>query len=248
MGNRKQPFGYKIELGEIVPHPQEADAVRQIYTHYLAGASFMALAEELQEQGIPYDGDKHWNKNMMARILENHRYVGTDRFPALITQEQFNAVQKRRKEMRPEIQQTDGEKELRKLCGSVPSKSVQYKILQMLNTMVKDPQLIQHKTEPDPMVQTLKQQRRELDALLNTPPVDEAEARKMALAYADAVLDSIGPEKFETERLRKLFSSIQSLTELDADLLRLSIRKIVYAGKKVKILIKNNQWIEGECT
>ena len=150
MGNRKQPFGYKMEFGTIVPQPQEADAVRQIYTHYLAGASFSALAEELQEQGIPYDGDKPWNKNMMARILENSRYVGTDRFPALITQEQFNAVQERRKEMRPEIQQTDGEKELRKLCGSVPPKSVQYKILQMLNAMVKDPQLIQHKPESKP--------------------------------------------------------------------------------------------------
>ena len=28
MGNRKQPFGYKMEFGEIVPQPQEAEAVR----------------------------------------------------------------------------------------------------------------------------------------------------------------------------------------------------------------------------
>ena len=28
MGKRKQPFGYKMKLGEIVPQPQEAEAVR----------------------------------------------------------------------------------------------------------------------------------------------------------------------------------------------------------------------------
>ena len=30
MGKRKQPFGYKMKLGEIVPQPQEAEAVRSI--------------------------------------------------------------------------------------------------------------------------------------------------------------------------------------------------------------------------
>lgn len=35
MGKRKQPFGYKMKLGEIVPQPQEAEAVRSIYLQYL---------------------------------------------------------------------------------------------------------------------------------------------------------------------------------------------------------------------
>ena len=48
MGKRKQPFGYKMKLGEIVPQPQEAEAVRSIYLQYLAGASFKQLAEQLQ--------------------------------------------------------------------------------------------------------------------------------------------------------------------------------------------------------
>lgn len=47
MGNRKQPFGYKMEFGEIVPQPQEAETVRSIYLQYLAGASFKQLAERL---------------------------------------------------------------------------------------------------------------------------------------------------------------------------------------------------------
>ena len=65
MGNRKQPFGYKMEFGEIVPQPQEAETVRSIYLQYLAGASFKQLAERLQTEDVPYDGDKPWNKNMV---------------------------------------------------------------------------------------------------------------------------------------------------------------------------------------
>ena len=68
--NRKRPFGYKMEFGEIVLHPAEAETVRWIYDHYLAGASYNALVDKLRERGISYDGDKPWNKNMVARILE----------------------------------------------------------------------------------------------------------------------------------------------------------------------------------
>ena len=75
MGKRKQPFGYKMKLGEIVPQTQEAEAVRSIYLQYLAGASFKQLAEQLQTEDVPYDEDKSWNKNMVARILEDDRYT-----------------------------------------------------------------------------------------------------------------------------------------------------------------------------
>ena len=35
------------------------------------------------------------------------------------------------------------------------------------------------------------------------------------------------------------------MRELDAELLRQSIRKITYSDRIVKILLKNNQWMEG---
>ena len=106
MGKRKQPFGYKVKLGEIVPQPQEAETVRSIYLQYLAGASFKQLTEQLQAEDVPYDEDKSWNKNMVARILEDDRYIGEKEFPALIPTKQFHAAQERRKEMRPEYKQT----------------------------------------------------------------------------------------------------------------------------------------------
>ena len=79
--NRKLPFGYQMERGELKEHPVEAETVRDIFCRYLAGASFAALAEHLRNDGPAYDGDKPWNKNMVARILENAKYTGNDGFP-----------------------------------------------------------------------------------------------------------------------------------------------------------------------
>lgn len=30
-GNQKQPFGYRMEMGEIVPNPEEAKLVQSIF-------------------------------------------------------------------------------------------------------------------------------------------------------------------------------------------------------------------------
>ena len=93
MGNRKLPFGYKMVMGEIVVHPQEAQAVQGIYARYLAGASFNDITDHLKEKGPPYDADKPWNKNMVARILEDNRYAGTERFPAILSAVPRSAAQ-----------------------------------------------------------------------------------------------------------------------------------------------------------
>ena len=87
-------FGYRMELGDIVPSPNEAETVRYIYTRYLAGASFQCLANELNQKAIPYHTGKSWNKNMVARILEDSRYVGADLYPTIISAEQLQAVRK----------------------------------------------------------------------------------------------------------------------------------------------------------
>ena len=38
MGNRKQPFGYRMTLGEITILPEEAELVRFIFQSYAGGA------------------------------------------------------------------------------------------------------------------------------------------------------------------------------------------------------------------
>ena len=244
MGNRKQPFGYKMEFGEIVPQPQEAETVRSIYLQYLAGASFKQLAEQLQTEGVPYDGDKPWNKNMVARILEDDRYIGRKNFPALIEAEQFRAAQERRKEMRPEYKQTPAQKELRRLCGGIVPDSVARKVLKILNQVVDDPQLIKIESSGVPTTEDIRQRRLELDKLLQTPPVDEEIARQKAMELAVLTLVSVEMEEYEAHRLRSIFGKQTKLRDLDANLLKQGVRKIECCGDNVRVVLKNNQVLE----
>ena len=55
MGNRKQPFGYKMSLGKIVIQESEAKLVQEIFLRYIAGESLNELTESLRQQDIPYD-------------------------------------------------------------------------------------------------------------------------------------------------------------------------------------------------
>ena len=244
MGKRKQPFGYKVKLGEIVPQPQEAETVRSIYLQYLAGASFKQLAEQLQTEDVPYDEDKSWNKNMVARILEDDRYIGEKEFPALIPTKQFPAAQERRKEMCPEYKQTPAQKELRKLCGGIVPDSVARKVLKILNQVVDDPQLIKIESSSVPTTEDIRQRRLELDKLLQTPPADEEIARQKAMELAVLTLVSVEMEEYEAHRLRSIFGKQAKMRELDANLLRQSVRKITYGSKTVKVLLKNDQVLE----
>ena len=244
MGKRKQPFGYKVKLGEIVPQPQEAETVRSIYLQYLAGASFKQLAEQLQTEDVPYDEDKSWNKNMVARILEDDRYIGEKEFPALIPTEQFHAAQERRKEMCPEYKQTPAQKELRKLCGGTVPDSVARKVLKILNQMVDDPQIIKIETSGVPTTEDIRRLRQELDTLLHTPPVDEDAARQKALEVASLKLASVKTEEYESHRLRGVFETHPKMDALDAALLKQSLRKIECHGDTVCLLLKNGQWLE----
>lgn len=86
---------------------------------------------------------------------------------------------------------------------------------------------------------------RKLDELLNTPPVDEDRAREMALHLAELQLNAIGPEEYETERLQRLFQAHSPMSELNQELLHESVRHITYADRRVTILLKNHQTMEG---
>ena len=96
---RKTPFGYMVQGGETVPCPAEADAVQGIFARYLAGASYSRIAEEMSKGNIPYhQHTNHWNKHMVKRILENGKYLGTDGYPRLVSDEDFLAVQLQRED------------------------------------------------------------------------------------------------------------------------------------------------------
>lgn len=87
--------------------------------------------------------------------------------------------------------------------------------------------------------------RRELETLLQDPPVDEERAKELTFEIATIQLNGVGPEEYETERLQRLFQRRQPMAELDAELLHESVRKITYSGDKTTVLLKNNQSFEG---
>ena len=94
---RKIPFGYMIRDGLIRPHPQEAKAVRYIFSQYLTGASLLTIAVDMTRQGVRYHRHTaEWNKHMVKRILENTKYIGDSNYPRLVADEDFTAAQHQR--------------------------------------------------------------------------------------------------------------------------------------------------------
>ena len=243
--NRKRPFGYKMEFGEVVLHPAEAETVRWIYDSYLAGASYNALVDKLRERDVPYDVDKPWNKNMAARILADRRYTGEAGYPSIIPEGQFHMTQVRRQERASPCKKTPAQKELRKLCGGSPPAGVERHVLGLLNRLIQHPELITCpvlEEEPPPEAKEL---RRELDGLLHRPPVDETQAKGLAFRLAALQLAAIGSEEYETLSLRRLFHGRAPMEELDQEVLHESVRRITVSNGTVTVLLKNNQTLEG---
>ena len=81
MKNRRLPFGYKMEMGELALHTQEAEVVRWVFGQYGEGMAYNSLVDKLNGQPIPYDEGKPWNKNMVARMLEDRLTLGRKAIP-----------------------------------------------------------------------------------------------------------------------------------------------------------------------
>ncbi len=63
----------------------EAEVIRRIYRSYAEGLSYKVIAESLTEEGIQYMPEKPaWNKNMVARILQNKKYLGMGKYPLIV--------------------------------------------------------------------------------------------------------------------------------------------------------------------
>ncbi|WP_295092915.1 recombinase family protein [Ruminococcus sp.] len=90
--NRRIPFGYQMNNGVIVTEPRELYAVSKIFADYLKGKSLLEISRSMQEERIPYHPgeDFGWNKNMVKRILENEKYLGTETYPQLISADIFH--------------------------------------------------------------------------------------------------------------------------------------------------------------
>ena len=129
MTNRKQPFGYKICRGKPVIYETEADIVRQIFKAYLSGASYSTITDMLHGQAVSYDEGKPWNKNMIARILGDKRYIENDVYPQIISAADFSIVQRQREARTKVCAKTEAQKALSKLCSVQLSAQLEQQVL-----------------------------------------------------------------------------------------------------------------------
>ena len=241
--NRELPFGYRMELGKIVVHPKEAEIVTYIFRQYILGASYKDLVENLRNQDMPYDQGRLWNKNMVARILENGKYTGQPGWPSIISMEMFERASEKRSSKITPSKKTDAQKVLRRLSGGSGAE-VEQTVLRLLNLLIMEPQQI---SAPQPIPASLNrvlELRSALDHELEQQPINEDAVKRLTMELASAQYEEIGSQEYETERLRHLFQRQAPMQNLDAELLQAAVNRIHVHGNKIKIQLKNGQILE----
>ena len=241
MGNRKLPFGYQMRMGEIIRNEPEAKAVRDIFLQYTLGASLKEIAEQMSKTGPTYDEGKSWNKNMVARILENAKYTGTDSYSKLVDIKIFEVVAEKRQTKQCLPERTPAQKALRRVCSKPPTPEIEQQVTHLLVRLAEQPACItQPEKQPTPIYSTTHA---ELDDILNTQPLDEAAARSLICKLAQEQYDAIGNEEYETARLRRLFTAFECTAELNAELLQSAVSAVLVTRQTVRLQLKNGQII-----
>ena len=169
--NRKLPFGYAMQMGKICIQEQEAGLVKEIFLDYIRGASFLQITEKLNSQSVAYNLQTRWNKNIVARILEDRRYIGEKRFPRIIDSELFNAAFTKRAAKQITSQPTELQKALRRLSGQKATQQMEQEVLTLLGRLIRQPECVRL---PSHAQADLEEERRlcgELDALMSRQPV-----------------------------------------------------------------------------
>ena len=245
MGNRKHPFGYTMKCGRCVVCNSEADIIKSIFTMYAHGKSFSEIANALIIRSIAYSNECLWNKNIIARILEDSRYIGHNGYPPIVSEQEFySAARIRKAKVQPDIR-TAAQKVLRKKCSSPPTPSTEEQVISILNVLIKHPDLIHVQDDPyhNDKVGTLQEQ---LDTVMLCQPIDEATAIKLIYEIAAEQYNQIDDSAYETERLHRLMLRFKPADELNAELLAKSIDRILVYKNSIQVILKNGQTISSE--
>ena len=102
------PFGYQARENRLVPQPQQAQVVREIYRRFLAGTSLTAIARWTQETGARTHRGNPLDARRVRYILTNPVYLGQLRWRSrgetlhavqthqpIVSEELFQAAQER---------------------------------------------------------------------------------------------------------------------------------------------------------
>ena len=246
---RKFPFGYRMEFGKVVIDPDESKWVIYIFEQYILGESFKSISDTLKDAGISYDADKLWNKNIVARILQDRRYKGEGKFPQIIDTYVFQMVDQKRSQKAADIQLTKSQKMLKKKCGYQVTPHLEYEVLYLLNTLAGKPEQIEIPNIHPKDTSSVETLQAELEKLLVVLPVDETQARQKLIETTVAMYEAIDPREYETQRLKRIFGREQRRSKLDSNLLEQCISDVtIDSTGRVRLRLKNDQIVErGEC-
>lgn len=103
--NGSLPLGYiRGTDGRYAICEEEAEIVREAFRRVAAGEKFLQIFEDFNSRGLLTKKGKAWNKSSFNKMLTNERYIGIYIYgdvripggiPAIVTQEQFDAVANR---------------------------------------------------------------------------------------------------------------------------------------------------------
>ena len=270
MANRMLPFGYCIQNGQIRVAEPEANVVRTIFQRYAEGLSYSGLAEELNGQGVPYAAGKHWNKNMVARILRDERYLGDSTYPQIVASESFRLA----RAAKPNVSGTAEREEItdiRRLarcglchgpmhrerknywrcpqCMESPASIRDAHLIScaehLLHTLCEQPDTAAPSPAAATENTTIQTAQVEFDQELDKPEFDEAAATTRALALAAAKLDTLDSQDYETMRIRYILTHAKLHDGLDVGLLRqITAAILIYPSGAVGIKLRNGQNVE----
>ena len=89
------PYGYRKEGSDLVIIPEEAAVVREIFDSILSGYGISAIADDLNERGIPGPKGTPWLASTVRDITRNPAYIGDQLYQKNYVDDNFK--QKRNK-------------------------------------------------------------------------------------------------------------------------------------------------------
>ena len=195
--------------------------------------------------GVHYDSVKPWNKNMIARILQDCRYTGAGGFSKIIDSSVYQRSEEKRRKKATAPEKTDAQKILRRKCGCRITAHMEHEVLYLLNHLAAHPEQIATPHPPRAPLQRLNELKSELDELIHQLPVDEERAWEVLQKTVVVMYEAMDPREYETLRMRRVFQKEEPRSELDANLIAANISAVmVDRNGNVKIRLKNDQIIE----
>lgn len=271
---RSLPFGYRIKDGKICVDEANANTVRMIFRQYVQDASYQKLADTLERKGVSYILEKHWNKNIVARILKDRRYIGDGEYPPIIAQDVFQRAEAANTWSCNSPEHTRLIKNMRALvrcpmCAGtmvrngrsnwrcpdcmdtsvkVTDEALECYAAELLNQSCK---IASNMEIPDVTSEmgTVQSLEDELLQALDKAEFDEADAKDRAMALASARFDALGSEDYETMRLKYILSNREQTGEFDAGLLfDIASAILIYPSGAISLKLKNGKIMEKECS